>query len=471
MRTLFWKIFLSFWLVQAVFFGLAAVLFRRHISANDIPRSPTTKNLVVSCEREAVSIYERYGSQALEQYLNDLQKTSGIHLSIVNPQGEPVSPTPLSSEEKALAERVFLSRRSERSGEGAQALIAEPILWEGGYLQVAVAQLPTSGPPRLPPGPQPLRDLALGFAISGIVSFGLARYLTAPITRLRVATQQLSKGDLSARAGTKYERRKDEIAELVDDFDKMAAQIQSLVNAQKRLLSDVSHELRSPLTRINLALQPLRKIDNPKVTTAMERIELETSRLDEMIRKLLSLSRLEAEGPLLAKSNLQLDELLTEVVADTDFEAEADQRRVVLHRLDYCCVLGNKDLLRSALENVIRNAIRYTRAGSDVEVSLYFESSDKGRVATVKVRDYGRGVDEASLDALFRPFYRLDDSRERKTGGVGLGLAITKQAVILHGGTVQAVNARDGGLVVTITLPALGVGSVVEPLVPQSAIS
>ncbi|MGA9863054.1 MAG: ATP-binding protein, partial [Terriglobales bacterium] len=301
--------------------------------------------------------------------------------------------------------------------------------------------------------------------ISGIVCFGLARYLTAPIGRLRIAAQQLSKGELSVRAGKENERRRDEIAELVGDFDKMAAQIQSLVNAQKRLIGDVSHELRSPLTRINLALEPIRKIENPSVATAIERIELETGRLDEMVRKLLTLSRLEAEGQLIQKSELQLGEILNEVVADTDFEAQAEQRRVVLCIIDHCFVLGNKDLLRSALENVITNAIRYTRAGTEVEVSLHSAGTTEVRTAAVKVRDHGPGVPEASLEALFRPFYRLDDSRERKTGGVGLGLAITKQAVTLHGGSVEAVNAPDGGLEITITLPLLCVGAVVEPLI------
>jgi two-component system sensor histidine kinase CpxA len=136
-----------------------------------------------------------------------------------------------------------------------------------------------------------------------------------------------------------------------------------------------------------------------------------------------------------------------------------------LYRVDSCSVVGNKELFRSASENVIQNATRYTRAGSDVEVTLHSDTNDKGRLATVKGRDHGPGVPEASLDALFRPFYRLDHSRERKTGGVGLGLAITKQSVALHGGAVWAANAQDSGLVVTITLPALDVGAVAEPLV------
>jgi len=467
MRTLFSKIFLSFWLVQAAFFAVTALMFRRALPETHPPGSSTTRSLLVSCEHEAVNVYEKSGSDALEQYLKDLQQTSGVHLSIVNDRGDPISKTPVSREEQLLAERVVQSQRAEQSSGAEKTLLADPVVWDGGYLLVAIAQLPTPAPPPHPPGAQPLRDLGVGVVISGIVCFGLARYLTAPIGRLRIAAQQLSTGDLSVRAGMVNERRRDEIADLVGDFDKMAVQIQSLVNAQKRLIGDVSHELRSPLTRIILALEPIRKIENLSVVTAIERIELETGRLDEMVRKLLTLSRLEAEGQLIQKSDLQLGEILNEVVADTDFEAQAEQRRVVLCRLELCHVLGNKDMLRSALENVITNAIRYTRAGTEVEVSLHSVGTTEVRTATVKVRDHGPGVPEASLEALFRPFYRLDDSRERKTGGVGLGLAITKQAVTLHGGSVEAANAPDGGLEITITLPMLRVGAVVESLIKE----
>jgi two-component system, OmpR family, sensor histidine kinase CpxA len=468
-RTLFWKIFLSFWLVQAAFFAVTALMFRRALPETHPPGLSTTRSLLVSCEREAVIIYEKSGSDGLEQYLKDLQQSSGVHLSFVNNRGESISKTPVTREEQLLAERVVQSQRAEQSSGAEKTLLADPVVGDGGYLLVAIAQLPPPVPPPHPPGAQPLRDLGVGVLISGIVCFGLARYLTAPIGRLRVAAQQLSKGDLSVRAGMQNERRRDEIAGLVGDFDKMAAQIQSLVNAQKRLIGDVSHELRSPLTRINLALEPIRKVENPSVVRAVERVELETGRLNEMVRKLLTLSRLEAEGQLIQKSELQLGEILSEVVADTDFEAQAEQRRVVLCRFELCRVLGNKDLLRSALENVITNAIRYTRLGTEVEVSLHSVGTAEMRTATVRVRDHGPGVPEASLEALFRPFYRLDDSRERKTGGVGLGLAITKQAVSLHGGRVEAANAPDGGLEITITLPALSVGAMVEPLIKEPA--
>jgi len=455
MRALFWKIFLSFWLVQAAFIGATALLLRRALPEARSPVLSNEANLVVFCARGAVNIYERSGSVALEDELQRLRQTSGVHLSIVDSKGIPISRAPLSHEEQVLAERALQSQQLERGGGVEKPLLANPIVLEGGYRVVVVAELPRPDPPARPPATQPLRDLALGVVISGIVCFGLARYLTAPIERLRMAAQQLSRGDLSARAGKENERRSDEIADLVGDFDKMAVQIQSLIYAQRRLISDVSHEFRSPLTRINLALEPMRKIDNARVATAIERVERETGRLDEMVRKLLVLSRLEAEGQLVEKSDLQLNELLKQIVVDADFEAQAEHRRVVLRQLGSCHVFGNKDMLRSAFENVIRNAIRYTHAESEVEVTVQCDTENEGSTVTVTVRDHGPGVPPESLNALFRPFYRLDDSRERKTGGVGLGLSITKQAVILHGGRVEAANAHDGGLEITITLPAV----------------
>jgi signal transduction histidine kinase len=198
----------------------------------------------------------------------------------------------------------------------------------------------------------------------------------------------------------------------------------------------------------------IRKVDHPGVATAIQRLERETDRLNEMIGKLLALSRVNAAGRLIEKANLRLEDLVREVVADADYEARSEQRSVILREAESCQVFGNAEMLRSALENVIRNAIRYTAPGSDVEVSLKYHSNEDETMARIEVRDHGPGVPPTSLEDLFRPFYRLDDSRERKTGGVGLGLAITKQAVVLHGGKVIAANAPGGGLEVQITLPA-----------------
>jgi two-component system sensor histidine kinase CpxA len=270
---------------------------------------------------------------------------------------------------------------------------------------------------------------------------------------LRNAAQELAGGNLAARAGKQLSRRRDEIAELVQEFDRMAAQIESLMCAQKRLVSDVSHEFRSPLTRINLAAELIRNVNSPAVKTAVARIEQETERLNGLISNLLTLSKIDAGEPLPDKKTIDVACLLQTIVDDTDFEARDHNCRVILCGSEDCSTIGNPDLLRSAVENVIRNAIRYTAQQTEVEVRLTCETIGAASEATISVRDHGPGVPESSLEQLFRPFFRLDESRERSTGGVGLGLAIAQRAVKVHGGEIKAQNCAGRGLEVMISFP------------------
>jgi two-component system, OmpR family, sensor histidine kinase CpxA len=452
MRTLVWKIFLSFWIVQAFFFAMAALLYGTF--GPPLPGLSAAEGFLAFCERNAVQTYEQSGSAALDAYLQELHLSSGAQVFIVDSSGNPISTNPIPNEELLFLRRTLRSGKPEYRAKHAELILAHPIVRSGKASYAAVVILPRGGADSDSPNGHSLLDLALGILISGVVCFLLARYLTAPIARLRVAAQQISSGNLAARAGKPKDKRGDEIGQLVGDFDRMAVQMEGLVRAQKRLISDVSHELRSPLTRINLALELIRKVDHPGVATAIQRLERETDRLNEMIGKLLALSRVDAEGRLIEKANLRLEDLVREVVADADYEARSKQRGVILREAESCQVFGNAEMLRSALENVMRNAIRYTAPGSDVEVSLKYHSTEDESMARIEVRDHGPGVPPTSLEDLFRPFYRLDDSRERTTGGVGLGLAITKQAVVLHGGKVIADNAPGGGLEVQITLPA-----------------
>jgi two-component system sensor histidine kinase CpxA len=290
---------------------------------------------------------------------------------------------------------------------------------------------------------------------SGLVCFILARYLTSPIVRLRAATQRLAQGDLTARAGSIGSRRRDEIAELVRDFDGMAARIENLVNAQSRLLNDISHELRSPLARLNVALGLARQRTGPEAAGTLDRMEMEAERLNELIGRLLALARLEGGDQSLQRAPVDLEHLVRNICKDADFEAQGRNCRVACKVAQNCAVLGNADLLHSAVENVVRNAMRYTREGTEVEIALERWEGANGHEARILVSDHGPGVPAESLDKLFRPFYRLDDARERQTGGVGLGLAITERAVRLHGGSITASNRPGGGLDVEIRLPLM----------------
>jgi two-component system sensor histidine kinase CpxA len=446
MRTLFWKIFLSFWAVVVA--SIVGSFFVRP----EVPL-PAWQHLVSDAfaiqGQNLVQVYERGGEPELGRFMQSLRRGSYDQIFLLDAGGNDLAGQEVTPRVRNLSKRVAADGKMEFARVGNDILLAERVVSKTDTRYVAVCTF--SHAPGLPGWPL-LRGLAVAMAISGIVCFWLARYLSAPIVRLRNAAQEVAGGNLAARAGKRLSNRHDEIAELVRDFDRMAAQIEKLMYAQKRLISDVSHEFRSPLTRINLAAELIRNVNSPAVKTAVARIEQETERLNGMISNLLTLSKIDA-GESLADETIDVAEMLRKIVADTDFEAHDHNCRVVLRGAQDCTTIGSSDLLRSAVENVIRNAIRYTAQETEIEVRLTCEANDAASTATISVRDHGPGVPESSLEELFRPFVRLDESRERSTGGVGLGLAIAQRAVKLHGGEIKAQNCAGRGLEVIISLP------------------
>jgi signal transduction histidine kinase len=277
-----------------------------------------------------------------------------------------------------------------------------------------------------------------------LVCYALARYLSSPIQKIRRATRKLADGDLKTRVGDEVGNRRDELAALARDFDVMAERIESLITSQQRLSRDVSHELRSPLARMNVALEIAKQKSNGDTAPVLERIETESNRLNELISRLLTLSRLETGSQDFESAEIDLKALVEQVVSDADFEANAVGKSVRITRADNCRIVGSHELVESAVENVLRNAVRYTRDGSEVEVSL--KSNDGS--AVVSVRDHGGGVPDEELKNLFRPFYRVGEARDRSSGGTGLGLAIAERAIKAHKGGIQALNIDDGLVVV-----------------------
>jgi two-component system sensor histidine kinase CpxA len=265
--------------------------------------------------------------------------------------------------------------------------------------------------------------------------------LVKPILQLGKTTKLFADGDLKVRTNIK---RRDEIGQLSRDFDEMAERIESLITSQQNLNRDISHELRSPLARMNVALELAKNSKNNG--NFLARIETESQRLNEMISDILTLSKLESNTANVEKTEVNLKSLVETVVSDVAFEAEGKGKSVEILQTDEIKVHGNERLLRSAVENVLRNAVRYTK--DKVEVSL----QKNGAKAIVTIRDYGEGIPENELKEIFRPFYRVSQARERKSGGIGLGLAITEQAVRAHHGGVSAKNLGDG-LSVEIKLP------------------
>ena len=451
MKSLFLRIFLSFWMAQALFVVLAILVtlaFR--------PRGSSWEPLRTATLNEAVSIYEAGGPQQVREYLENLQATQHVRAFLFDEQGEEVSHRGAPD----WAMRVLSSGSpSPRDGfiiPAPKVLKESRASSDGLHRFTLVMGLPPGPRVFLGPRGMPIPGLIIGVITSGLVCYLLAWYLTKPIIRLRAATRQLAAGDLTARSGSPAGKRRDEVAGLVRDFDAMAERLEMLVKAQSRLLNDISHELRSPLARLNVALGLARQRAGVESADMLDRIELEASRLNELIGRILTLARLEDGEQRVPQTPVPLSELVASVAEDAEFEAQ--ERHCHVHTTipagDWG-VRGNDSLLHSAVENVVRNAIRYTQEGTSVEIELTSEKRSGAAEAVLRVSDLGPGVPEDALEKLFQPFYRLDDARGRLTGGVGLGLAITERAVRFHGGKVSASNRAEGGLVVEIRLPVI----------------
>jgi two-component system sensor histidine kinase CpxA len=270
---------------------------------------------------------------------------------------------------------------------------------------------------------------------------------------LRKVTQRLAGGDLSARVGEGLVHRKGDIVDLGRDVDRMAERIESLVGAHQRLIRDVSHELRSPLARLNVALELARQSTGPEHAAPFDRIERESDRLNELIGQLLMLTKLESDSSMKQRDCLDVASLIKEIAEDADFEAKSNERSVVVRVPDKLFLNANKELLWQALENLVRNAVRYTAAGTSVEISLQLKRAEDREWAHIEVRDHGPGVPESELQDIFRPFYRVDGARERQSGGAGVGLAISDRAIRLHNGHLRAYNAPGGGLIMEVEIP------------------
>lgn len=291
--------------------------------------------------------------------------------------------------------------------------------------------------------------LLVELALCGAFSFFLARYLLLPIRKLSNAAQALGHGDLTARAGPKLGRRCDEAGELVRQFDRMADRIALLITAQQRFIGDVSHEIKSPLARISMALGLARREAGPGASPRFDRMEREIEVISDLISELLTLSSLQAGDPVRSFEPFDLVALIQAVIDDAAFERP--DRPVRLSAPGALAITADAVLLRRAIENVLRNALFYTQPGTAVDVAV--DRMAEGGVC-INVRDQGPGVPDDALPHLFDPFYRVDEARARNTGGIGIGLAICDRAVRLHGGKVSACNMRPSGLAIQLMLPA-----------------
>jgi signal transduction histidine kinase len=284
---------------------------------------------------------------------------------------------------------------------------------------------------------------ALIFGAVALVCWLLALNIASPLRALARTVDRFGAGDLAARVNSS---RKDEIGDLSRVFDRMAERIGTLLSAERRLLQDVSHELRSPLARLSFAAELVRTAEDREAAVA--RLKKEIRRLTDLVGALLQVTRAEGDPSAAAREELRLDELVNEVVEDCRMEAEARGCKIALFDSGELEVCGDRELLRRAIENVVRNSIRYAPPETAVDVRID-RANDTARIS---VRDRGPGVPEEAIEKIFQPFFRVDGSRDSASGGTGLGLAIARRAVGVHHGDLWAKNAQPG-LQVCIELP------------------
>lgn len=448
MPRLFLKIFLWFWvtviltgvsLVLAFLFQPRSVPSRWHAGFTDTAMYFGTA---------ASNAFDLGGRPAAARYLHQLLEDTHIHACLFDDDGRPLAGERC-PEFASMVARVIHGAPMSSDMHHGLARIAVRLRRPGAPRYIYASELLAG--PRAAFGINPgvvLSRAVVALVVSGLICYFLALYLTRPILRLRSVAQRITAGDLSVRARPEIELRSDELGSLAKDFNRMADRTEHLISSQRQLLYDVSHELRSPLTRMSVALDLLRGRIGDDV--AISRIEIDLHRLNGLIGRLLTVAKLEATSAGPRTARVDLSNLVASIAADADFEAKERGSSVEVVQTVALTTLGDASLLRSAIENVVRNAVRFAPPGTPVEISLAARNNTE---AILTVRDHGSGVPEDQVADIFKPFFRASGEDSGDSSGAGLGLAITQRIVLLHGGQVRAANSPDGGLRVEITLP------------------
>jgi two-component system, OmpR family, sensor histidine kinase CpxA len=462
-RSLFWKIFFCFWLAAAAMIAALNLMLWMSIGNEPNPerrRGAFGEALNLYAE-SAVQVYDSEGPQSFEEYVQRSMKEAGTEIALFDNKGKPLV-------SQSTPEVSSLAAEIQQNGQHVSHITSigrltwgRPVEAPSGKTYIFVSRLRQPYIPRgLPPW-----GVVLSIIAAGVISYLLALYLTSPVKTLKAVVQSFAEGNLDARVTPQLGSRRDELADLGREFDHMAEQIAALISSQKRLLADISHELRSPLARLTVALELARKNTTGKGVGALDRIEMETERVNKLVGQLLALTRLESGAERVPPETVALEDLVQLVIDDANYEAKPLNKEVKAVQLDPCRVRGSEELLRSGIENVVRNAIRYTAEGSAIEVSL----TARLDTALLSVRDYGPGVPEGELAHIFEPFYRVSEARERSSGGVGLGLSIAERTVKLHGGAIRAANAH-AGLLIVIELPLSTAPAAVQPAMEKQPV-
>ncbi len=437
MPRMFWKLFFSIWLSIMAFAVVVSWINQTVILRNGVEEPAAAfESRLNHFKSKLASDLKQGGERKLKKALRDLPPHMHNQIFVMDANGNE-----LLGRERALG----------RQKQGRSRLASMQLRDANGQVYTLLSA--SRRPPRtlLAPGPQGV-GLRLGVAavISALLSVLLARYLAAPLGHLSRASRQLATGDLTVRVGAILDQRKDEFGQLALDMDEMAGRLQASQQANQRLLRDVSHELRSPLARLRVALEIARNKDQSLVAAELNRIELESERLEKLVDEVLSLLRESSAPQELKLLHFDLAEMLQDLANTVNYEVADDGEQIELCLQAPLTLEADQELLWRVFENLLRNALLHSGGSGNIQISAKQVSSNELQVS---VSDSGPGIAETHISRIFEPFYRVDEARNRSSGGHGLGLAIAASAVRRHGGRISASNRQGGGLEVLVSLP------------------
>ncbi len=448
MRSLYLKIFIWFWLVMILAVLCIAWLSFQFSQEKYLPLQQ--QNLISNYAVTALITYEINGKPGLQRWFTELEKRFSISAHLVDENGQDILAGQLNDREKKISEQIHQQIAPIEAFRENNIIVSPLIHANNGNIYRLILTTPTLLQPlQYIHSRGLLYGLLIALVLSGFICYLLSIYLTKPLRILERASQQIAAGDLSVRVSQQLHYRQDEIGQLATEFDNMATKVQTMMLSERRLLQDISHELRSPLARLKIALEIARGKTKNMATNELNRIELESERLNELIGEVLSLARMESPEFRLRKESFDMYHLLEELKQDCDYEHRGQQSRINLYGDKHSVMTADRKLIRSAIENILLNALRYTAENKAIEIHLHHDEDE----INLSIRDHGPGIDENKISQLFKAFYRVDDARTMDKGGYGLGLAIAAKSIALHHGHISAVNAIGGGLIINIDLP------------------
>jgi len=459
MQSLFVRIFVLFWIAMALIVG-GSIAITFTVAAREYESAEQQRRPNVAIE--ASEVLAKGGVTALQTWLaRNKNALPDRDLFIIGPDGRDILGRRLSESAARRMESLEARGASPPPGNFRPPRYAPQIVAPDGstYTVLVVTRRPSIfGALSLPD--ISLTILGIALAVSALASGWLARHLSAPIRRIQagaraLAAETLDSRESDSRVSAGLEDRNDEVAVLARDFDAMADKLRANRAAITQLLRDISHELRSPLARMRVAVGLARQ-STADLPRQIDRMELEIERLDGLISQVLKLARLHGTEIPFDREMVDIDEVIEDVVRDANFEGAIKGCTVNLAGSANVSLHANRELLASAIENVLRNAVRYSPRDAPVDVSVERREADG---VSITIRDHGPGVPADELERIFQPFYRVAESRDRDTGGEGIGLAITSQVMKTHGGSANARTLASGGLEVRLYLPPTAVAA------------